>query len=130
VVMAREDVPGDERLVAYYTSRGADETPDIGLLRSHLQTQLPDYMVPSAYVRLDSLPLTANGKLDRKALPAPDQSSVVSHEYEAPIGDTEIAIADLWQDLLSIDQVSRHDHFFELGGHSLLAVKLIERMRQ
>nr|WP_024683530.1 non-ribosomal peptide synthetase [Pseudomonas syringae] len=130
VVMAREDVPGDERLVAYYTSRGADETPDIGLLRSHLQTQLPDYMVPSAYVRLDSLPQTSNGKLDRKALPAPDQSSVISRKYETPIGDIETAIAGIWQELLGIEQVGRHDHFFELGGHSLLAVKLIKRMRE
>uniref|UniRef100_UPI0004A3AD10 phosphopantetheine-binding protein n=1 Tax=Pseudomonas syringae TaxID=317 RepID=UPI0004A3AD10 len=90
----------------------------------------PDYMVPTAYVQLEKLPLTPNGKLDRKALPAPDQSSVISHEYVAPIGDIETAIAEIWQDLLSIDQVGRHDHFFELGGHSLLAVKLIERMRQ
>ncbi|MCK0546109.1 AMP-binding protein, partial [Pseudomonas syringae pv. aptata] len=130
VVMAREDVPGDERLVAYYTSRVSDETPDIGVLRSHLQAHLPDYMVPAAYVRLESLPLTPNGKLDRKTLPAPDLSSVISREYQAPQGDTERAIARIWQDLLRIDQVGRHDHFFELGGHSLLAVKLIERMRQ
>ncbi|MCF5710802.1 hypothetical protein GIV19_26645, partial [Pseudomonas syringae] len=95
-----------------------------------LLAQLPNYMVPTAYVLLDSLPLTPNGKLDRKALPAPDQSSVIIHEYVAPIGDIETAIAEIWQDLLSIDQVGRHDHFFELGGHSLLAVSLIERMRQ
>ncbi|MCF5757277.1 non-ribosomal peptide synthetase, partial [Pseudomonas syringae] len=130
VVMAREDVPGDKRLVAYYTSRVADETLDIETLRAHLQAHLPDYMVPAAYIRLESLPLTPNGKLDRNALPAPDLSSVISREYQAPQGATERAIADIWQDLLSIDQVGRHDHFFELGGHSLLAVKLIERMRQ
>ncbi|WP_029573951.1 phosphopantetheine-binding protein, partial [Pseudomonas syringae] len=80
--------------------------------------------------RIESLPLTPNGKLDRKALPAPDLSSVINREYQAPQGAAERAIADIWQDLLSIDQVGRHDHFFELGGHSLLAVKLIERMRQ
>ncbi|WP_439900155.1 AMP-binding enzyme, partial [Pseudomonas syringae] len=108
VVMAREDVPGDERLVAYYTSRVSDETPDIGVLRSHLQAHLPDYMVPAAYVRLESLPLTPNGKLDRKTLPAPDLSSVISREYQAPQGDTERAIARIWQDLLRIDQVGRH----------------------
>ncbi|WP_346400002.1 amino acid adenylation domain-containing protein, partial [Pseudomonas syringae] len=130
VVMAREDVPGDKRLVAYYTSAVSDGTLDIGVLRSQLQALLPDYMVPAAYVRLESLPLTPNGKLDRKALPAPDQSSVISHEYVAPIGDIETAIAEIWQDLLSIEQVGRHDHFFELGGHSLLAVSLIGRMRQ
>jgi len=125
--MAREDVPGDQRLVAYFTA-DAEVSPDV--LRGHLQEQLPDYMVPAAYVRLESLPLTANGKLDRNALPAPGQSSLVSREYEAPIGDTETAIAAIWQELLGIDQVGRHDHFFELGGHSLLAVKLIEHMRQ
>ncbi|WP_259639265.1 phosphopantetheine-binding protein, partial [Pseudomonas syringae] len=125
-----EDVPGDKRLVAYYTSAVSDGTLDIGVLRSQLQALLPDYMVPAAYVRLESLPLTPNGKLDRNALPAPDQSSVISHEYVAPIGDIETAIAEIWQDLLSIEQVGRHDHFFELGGHSLLAVSLIGRMRQ
>ncbi|WP_162887039.1 phosphopantetheine-binding protein, partial [Pseudomonas syringae] len=69
------------------------------------------------------------GKLDRKALPAPDRSALASRGYEAPEGDTEMAIARIWQDLLQLEQVGRHDHFFELGGHSLLAVKLIERMR-
>ncbi|WP_029573805.1 non-ribosomal peptide synthetase, partial [Pseudomonas syringae] len=130
VVMAREDVPGDKRLAAYYTSRVLNETLDIETLRAHLQAHLPDYMVPAAYIRLESLPLTPNGKLDRNALPAPGLSSVISGEYETPQGAAERAIAEIWQDLLSIDQVGRHDHFFELGGHSLLAVKLIERMRQ
>ncbi|ELP99339.1 non-ribosomal peptide synthetase, partial [Pseudomonas syringae] len=127
VVMAREDIPGDKRLVAYFT---ADSEVSLDVLRECSLAQLPDYMVPTAYVQLEKLPLTPNGKLDRKALPAPDQSSVVSREYQAPQGATERAIADIWQDLLSIDHVGRHDHFFELGGHSLLAVKLIERMRQ
>ncbi|MCF5710783.1 AMP-binding protein, partial [Pseudomonas syringae] len=127
VVMAREDIPGDKRLAAYFI---ADSEVSLDVLREYLLAQLPDYMVPTAYVQLEKLPLTPNGKLDRKALPAPDQSSVISHEYEAPIGGIEIAIAGLWQDLLGIDQVGRNDHFFELGGHSLLAVKLIERMRQ
>ncbi|WP_137983228.1 non-ribosomal peptide synthetase, partial [Pseudomonas viridiflava] len=127
VVMARDDVPGDKRLVAYFTT---DAEVSLDVLREHLLNQLPDYMVPAAYVRLESLPLTPNGKLDRKALPAPDQLALVSREYQAPQGATERAIADIWQDLLGIDQVGRHDHFFELGGHSLQAVKLIERMRQ
>ncbi|MEQ4341334.1 amino acid adenylation domain-containing protein, partial [Pseudomonas syringae] len=127
VVMAREDIPGDKRLVAYFI---ADSEVSLNVLREYLLTQLPDYMVPTAYVQLEKLPLTSNGKLDRKALPAPDLSSVISREYQTPQGATERAIADIWQDLLGIDQVGRHDHFFELGGHSLLAVKLIERMRQ
>uniref|UniRef100_UPI0006D8AD5A non-ribosomal peptide synthetase n=1 Tax=Pseudomonas mediterranea TaxID=183795 RepID=UPI0006D8AD5A len=128
VVLAREDVPGDKRLVAYFTP--ANETADIEALRGHLQTQLPEYMVPVAYVRLDAMPLTPNGKLDRKALPAPDLDSVISRGYEAPQGEAETALAQIWQDLLGLQQVGRHDHFFELGGHSLLAVSLIERMRQ
>nr|WP_245399203.1 non-ribosomal peptide synthetase [Pseudomonas syringae] len=128
VVMAREDVPGDKRLVAYFTA--SDTEVDLEALRAHLHAQLPDYMVPSAYVQLDTLPLTPNGKLDRKALPAPDQQALVSRGYEAPQGAIETALAQIWQDVLQIERVGRHDHFFELGGHSLLAVKLIERMRQ
>ncbi|OUM04554.1 non-ribosomal peptide synthetase, partial [Pseudomonas syringae] len=128
VVMAREDVPGDKRLVAYFTSINAQ--PDIETLRTHLQSQLPDYMIPAAYVHLDQLPLTPNGKLDRKALPAPDLQALISRGYEAPQGEVEVALAQIWQDVLQVERVGRHDHFFELGGHSLLAVKLIERMRQ
>ncbi|MCF5710780.1 AMP-binding protein, partial [Pseudomonas syringae] len=127
VVMAREDVPGDKRLVAYFT---ADSQVSFDVLREHLLAQLPNYMVPTAYVLLDSLPLTHNGKLDRKALPAPDQSSVISRAYQAPQGATEQAIAKIWQDLLGIDQVGRNDNFFELGGHSLLAMRLISQVRQ
>ncbi|SFI38015.1 amino acid adenylation domain-containing protein [Pseudomonas syringae] len=130
VVLCREDVPGDKRLVAYVTALQSERLLDIETLREHLQGTLPQYMVPAAYVQLDALPLTANGKLDRKALPAPDRSSVASRGYEAPESDAEMAIARIWQDLLQLEQVGRHDHFFELGGHSLLAVKLIERMRQ
>jgi arthrofactin-type cyclic lipopeptide synthetase B len=127
VVLAREDEPGDKRLVAYYT---ADAALPIEALRTHLQGQLPDYMVPSAYVWLELLPLTANGKLDRKGLPVPDQSALLSRGYEAPEGEVETQLAQIWQDVLKLERVGRHDHFFELGGHSLLAVSLIERMRQ
>ncbi|WP_419555171.1 non-ribosomal peptide synthetase, partial [Pseudomonas fluorescens] len=130
VVLAREDIPGDKRLVAYFTQHSPDEAVDIETLRTHLQTQLPAYMVPAAYVRLDALPLTPNGKLDRKALPAPDLDALITRGYEAPQGEVETTLARLWQDLLKVERVGRHDHFFELGGHSLLAVSLIERMRQ
>jgi arthrofactin-type cyclic lipopeptide synthetase B len=126
VVVAREDVPGDKRLVAYYTG----ERLEIDLLRSQLLEHLPDYMVPTVFVHLDSLPLSPNGKLDRKALPAPDQQSLKTCEYEAPVGDVEITLARLWAELLNVERVGRHDHFFELGGHSLLAVSLIGRLRQ
>ena len=124
VVLAREDVPGDKRLVAYYQGAAMAEE-----LRALAQANLPPYMVPSAYVRLDSFPLTPNGKLDRRALPAPEGGAVARRAYEAPNGDTEEKLAAIWADLLQIDQVGRHDNFFELGGHSLLAIQLIERMR-
>nr|WP_318646575.1 non-ribosomal peptide synthetase [Pseudomonas sp. Pdm06] len=130
VVLAREDVPGAKRLVAYFTVHGDEHSVEIENLRTQLQAQLPEYMVPSAYVRLDTLPLTPNGKLDRKALPAPDLASVITREYEAPQGAVETTLAQLWAELLKVEKVGRHDHFFELGGHSLLAVTLIERMRQ
>ncbi|RMS24706.1 non-ribosomal peptide synthetase, partial [Pseudomonas syringae] len=130
VVTAREDIPGDKRLVAYYTVQAAHTEPDIDSLRGWLQEQLPAYMIPAAYVRLDALPLTPNGKLDRKALPAPEADALISRGYEAPLGETEAQIAAIWQDLLGVAQVGRHDNFFELGGHSLLAVSLIGRMRQ
>ncbi|SFY30528.1 non-ribosomal peptide synthetase, partial [Pseudomonas sp. NFACC47-1] len=129
VVLARQDSPGDQRLVAYVIAEEG-EPPTAAELRAELLGSLAEYMVPSAFVMLTVFPLTTNGKLDRKALPVPDQSAVVSREYEAPQGEIETAIAAIWQDLLQLERVGRHDHFFELGGHSLLAVKLIERMRQ
>jgi hypothetical protein len=75
------------------------------------------------------MPLTANGKLDRAALPAPEGDSLITKEYEAPVGDVEITIAEIWQELLGVDRVGRHDHFFELGGHSLTAITMIEMLR-
>ena len=122
VVLAR-----DGRLVAYFTEYRA---LDLDSLRDWLQARLPDAMVPAAYVRLDNLPLTANGKLDRKALPEPDQSAVPSLAYQAPEGEVEVALAALWSEVLKVERIGRHDNFFELGGHSLLAVNLIGRMRQ
>ncbi|WP_276575231.1 non-ribosomal peptide synthetase, partial [Pseudomonas mosselii] len=124
-VIVREDAPGDKRLVAYFTGHQA-----IAELHQQLQGQLPDYMLPSAYVQLDALPLTANGKLDRRALPQPGSEALVSRAFEAPQGEIETALAAIWAEVLKVEQVGRHDHFFELGGHSLLAVNLIERMRK
>ncbi|WP_051300126.1 non-ribosomal peptide synthetase, partial [Methylobacter luteus] len=126
-VLAREDGPGDKRLVAYYTG---DAELTVDSLRAHLAETLPEYMVPVAFVHLEALPLTANGKLDRKALPAPEGDAYGAREYEAPQGETEQALAAIWVELLKVDQVGRYDNFFELGGHSLLAVSLIARMRQ
>ncbi|HEV7367535.1 amino acid adenylation domain-containing protein, partial [Arenibaculum sp.] len=125
VVLAREDQPGEKRLVAYTTG----ET-DLASLRRHLSSTLPEHMVPAAYVRLDALPLTPNGKLDRKALPAPDGDAFTVQAYEAPSGPVEEALARIWAEVLGLERVGRHDDFFDLGGHSLLAVRVLERMRR
>ena len=121
-VLAREDHLGDKRLVAYYTG---DEDIAVEDLRAHLALTLPDYMVPAAYVRLQVLSLTPNGKLDRKALPVPEVEAYATQAYETPQGETEQALARIWTELLKIERVGRHDNFFELGGHSLLAVKVV-----
>jgi amino acid adenylation domain-containing protein len=126
-VLAREDVPGDRRLVAYYVS---GEPVEVEALRRHLGERLPEYMVPAAYVHLDALPLTANGKLDRRALPAPEGEAFARRGHEAPVGEVEESLAEIWSELLGVDEVGRWDHFFQLGGHSLLAVRLVERMRR
>jgi len=128
VVIVREDSPGDKRLAAYLLAQGSME-PAAAELRKRLSAVLPEYMVPGAFVILPVFPLTPNGKLDRKALPVPDMAAVVSGGYEAPQGDVETVLAKLWQELLGLEQVGRHDHFFELGGHSLLAVQLVSRLR-
>ncbi|NVZ71929.1 non-ribosomal peptide synthetase [Pseudomonas costantinii] len=128
VVLAREDVPGDKRLVAYFT--WVAEPVGIDSVRAHLQGQLPDYMVPSAYVPLAHLPLTANGKVDRKALPVPALASLISRDFEAPTDDLEQTLAQLWAQVLKLEQVGRHDSFFELGGHSLLAIRLVNLMEE
>ncbi len=128
-VLAREDRPGDKRLVAYYVTEAEQDEPDLDALRSHLAGTLAEYMVPAAYVRLPALPLTPNGKLDRNALPAPDAGAYSVQDYEPPQGDTEILLATLFAEVLKCERVGRHDNFFELGGHSLSAVQLISRIR-
>ncbi|MGA3706605.1 amino acid adenylation domain-containing protein, partial [Ralstonia nicotianae] len=126
-VLAREDAPGEQRLVAYYIAEPGAEV-EASALRRHMQAQLPEHMVPAAYVRLAHLPLTPNGKLDRRALPAPAADAYARRRYVAPQGDVETMLAELWQDLLGVERVGRHDDFFELGGHSLLAMSLMARM--
>jgi amino acid adenylation domain-containing protein len=129
VVVAREESAGDRRLVAYYTE-SATMAVDAETLRAHVLKALPEYMAPAAYVRLPELPLTSNGKIDRKALPTPDREAYASRGYEAPVGEVEAALALIWAELLKLERVGRHDHFFDLGGHSLLATSLIQRMRR
>ncbi|EZP30954.1 non-ribosomal peptide synthase/polyketide synthase [Pseudomonas sp. RIT288] len=130
VLLAREDQPGQPRLVAYFTEQPGAEPLAVGELREHLLAQLPDYMVPAAFVRLEALPLTANGKVDRKALPKPDLAALPTREYAVPQGQLETALAQIWAEVLQVEQVGRHDHFFELGGHSLLAMRMVSLIRQ
>ncbi|MDF0734256.1 amino acid adenylation domain-containing protein, partial [Pseudomonas entomophila] len=125
VVLARMDTPGETRLVAYVTGAQAVEVP---VLREALLAHLPEYMVPAAYVWMERLPLTSNGKLDRRALPAPQAQAYAAQAYEAPQGEVETALARIWQETLGAEQVGRHDDFFALGGHSMLAVNLLSRM--
>ena len=129
VVLAREDQPGDVRLIAYLTASN-DLPLDAAILREALARELPDYMLPSAYIRLDALPLNSNGKLDRKVLPAPDAHAYLKQAYEAPSGETERLLHTIWSNVLRRESIGRHDNFFELGGHSLLALDMIQQMRQ
>ncbi|QSQ25697.1 LLM class flavin-dependent oxidoreductase [Pyxidicoccus parkwayensis] len=122
VVVAREDVPGDVRLVAYVVPRPA-MTIEPDALRDAVARRLPEYMVPSVVVELPVLPLTPNGKVDRKALPAPTATRATRAAYVAPEGPLEERIAEVWRKVLRVDQVGVHDNFFDLGGHSLLLVQ-------
>jgi len=128
VVLLREDVPGAPRLVAYVVARNGDLV--IADLRAWLRRQLPDYMLPAAFAVLPALPLTPNGKVDRNALPAPDAAAYASRAYEAPVGEVESALAQIWVAVLNLERVGRHDHFFELGGHSLMAVQVTSRIHR
>ncbi|QLE41851.1 amino acid adenylation domain-containing protein [Nostoc sp. C052] len=128
VVIIREDIPGDKRLVAYIVPQ-PQITPTVSVLRSFLKEKLPEYMVPSAIAILESLPLTPNGKIDRRALPAPEPSSESRDKYVAPHTPLEEILALIWQEVLKVELVGRHDNFFELGGHSLLATQLVSRVR-
>ncbi|NOK38896.1 amino acid adenylation domain-containing protein, partial [Corallococcus exercitus] len=123
-VVVREDVPGDKRLVAYVVGPQVDP----GELRAELTARLPPHMVPSAFVKLERLPLTPSGKVDRKALPAPDMQTGPD-TYVAPREGWESLVAELWAPLLRVPRVGAHDHFFELGGHSLLATRVVSRLR-
>ncbi|UNE64528.1 non-ribosomal peptide synthetase [Xanthomonas oryzae] len=127
-VLAREDVAGERRLVGYVIAAG--DTPTTAELQRHLRVQLPEYLVPEAFVPLEAWPLTANGKLDRRALPAPDAEQRHLQTYVPPATALEQQLAEIWQAVLGVERVGRHDNFFQLGGHSLLAVTLVERLRQ
>jgi surfactin family lipopeptide synthetase C len=125
---ASEEAGHDKRLIAYLVMHQEPALSDEAL-RVFLQAKLPDYMVPSVFVRLDALPLMANGKVDRQALPTPDQARAARQEtYVAPRTAVEEVLAGIWADMLGIERVGMHDNFFELGGHSLLATQVIARI--
>jgi amino acid adenylation domain-containing protein len=130
-VLARQDEPGDRRLVAYVVFKQS-HSGNIGTseLKNYLQERLPDYMVPGVFVTLDDMPRTANGKLDRKALPKPDSALLDRKEFLAPQTEPEILLAQIWADVLKLERVGIRDDFFDLGGHSLLATQLMSRVRK
>ncbi|MFN6478156.1 non-ribosomal peptide synthetase [Nostoc sp. DedQUE07] len=143
-VLVQEDEPGDtctehldfarwsrsrsKRLVAYVVPQ-VEQSPTVSELRQFLKAKLPEYMVPSAFVLLESLPLTSNGKVDRRALPKPELDSTLLEKFVAPRTPMEEMLAQIWAEVLKVEQVGIHDNFFELGGHSLLATQLLSRIR-
>jgi amino acid adenylation domain-containing protein len=131
LVIVREDVPGDKRLVAYLVIHPEQAAPTSSELRGFLQGKLPEYMVPKAFVFLDVIPLNPNGKVDRRALSAPDTADLSGvNSFVAPRTPTEEVLAAIWTQVLGLEQVGIYDNFFELGGHSLLATQVISRVRQ
>ena len=127
-VIPREDTPGDKRLVAYLVAN-QDCTPTISELRQFLKAKLPEYMIPNAFVMLESLPLTPSGKVDRRTLPVPDLHSEITDKYVAPRTPIEELLAQIWAQVLKVEAVGIYDNFFELGGHSLLATQVVSRIR-
>ena len=129
VAVVREDEPNDKRLVAYIVSN-QQPAPSTNDLRSFLKQKLPEYMLPTAFVFLDSLPLTPNGKVDRGSLPPPDQSSAaLEQSYVAARTPEEEKLTKIWAQVLKLDRVGIYDNFFDLGGHSLLATQVMSRIR-
>jgi amino acid adenylation domain-containing protein/non-ribosomal peptide synthase protein (TIGR01720 family) len=131
-VVAVEDARGEKRLVAYVVAAAGRERGElVGELRGYLRERLPEYMIPSAFVVLESLPLTPNGKVDRRALPAPDAAEThAGAEFVAPRSPLEEALADIWRGVLGVERVGVHDNFFELGGHSLMATRVLSNVRR
>jgi len=128
IVTVREDTPGDKKLVAYLV---ANEEVTTGELHDRLKERLPDYMVPSAFVMLEAMPLTPNRKIDRNALPVPSaRRGVDESNYVAPRTPTEELMARIWSEALGLERVGVEDNFFALGGHSLLATQIVSRIRE
>ncbi len=135
VVIVREDSPDERRLVGYFVPQPSfvqpDDQPLIPQLRRSLKEKLPDYMVPTTFMALEAMPLTPNGKVDRKALPIPDSARPeLEDQYVAPRTEIEQQIAEIWGQVLNLEQIGIHDNFFELGGYSLLAIQIVSRLRK
>ncbi|MFC8452110.1 amino acid adenylation domain-containing protein [Kitasatospora sp. NPDC057223] len=131
VVTAPQTAPGERRLAAYLVARPGSQVPDVAELREHLRALLPEYMIPSVWVPLDALPLTASKKVDRKALP--DASAALAggaREHQAPRDPAEEAVAAIWSEVLGVERIGVQDDFFALGGHSLLATRVLSRLRE
>jgi amino acid adenylation domain-containing protein/non-ribosomal peptide synthase protein (TIGR01720 family) len=130
VVLVREDQPGQKRIVAYIVPAQVP-APSVGELRRHLTVNLPEYMIPSAVIPLDKMPLTPNAKIDRRALPAPDDSRpLLEEEYVEPQTPTEQILANLFSELLGVKRIGIYDNFFDLGGHSILSIQVVARANQ
>jgi amino acid adenylation domain-containing protein len=127
VVLARKDKQGDKRLVGYVV---AGENFDKQRLVSYLHTQLPEYMVPAIWVKLETLPLTANGKIDKAALHDPELNEFAGNEYVEPRNETEAKLVNIWKDLLGVEKIGINDNFFELGGHSLMVMRIVSAIRK
>jgi len=129
VVVAREDVPGDKRVVAYLVASGGAAAPTVSELRAFLKEKLPEYMLPSVFVTLERMPLTPNGKVDRRSLPAPSASDLAPQgSFAAPRDAVETQLAKIWESVLNVKPIGIRDNYFELGGHSLVAVRLMNRI--
>ena len=130
VVIAREDTPGEKRLVAYLVCK-PDQAPNTTEMRAYLKERLPEYMIPQAFVMLNNLPLTPNGKVDRRALPAPGQSRPqLGRAFVAPRNELERFLADKWREVLGIEEVGIYDDFFDIGGESLKGAILVNKLQQ
>jgi acyl carrier protein len=130
VVVARGEGGGEKRLVGYVVRAGERELSSAEL-RRELRQKLPEYMVPAVFMKLEKLPLTANGKIDRGALPAPEiEAAGAALQYVAARTPVEELVAGIWQEVLGLQRVGVHDNFFDLGGHSLLATRIISRVRK
>ncbi|MCP4150924.1 MAG: non-ribosomal peptide synthetase, partial [bacterium] len=131
VVQARKDKNNNNYLTAYYVAKEDKQAPlSISQLREYLSEKLPAYMIPSYFTELDKIPLTPNGKVDRKALPEPGETARLSNEYQPPTNEPEKKLTEIWQDVLEVKQIGINDNFFEIGGHSLKGITIISKIKK